>query len=185
MATYDVRSVLRAPGRLCYSPTDLSTAWPHGGTGLGAVRGVTVRPFLSQFPVTAEERGGEPVEFLRPGEWWGLSAFLRGWDPDAVGRIFPNTVTGTVTQHPGVEIPGSSVRAGHRVSDNAVKVLFTPDNTDDVPAVLFYAAVPALDAQAELYFGREQELGMPVIFYGLRDSSERIVNIKRLKDLSL
>ncbi len=44
MGTTDVSQVLRVPGRLCINPTNLATAWPHGGTGLGVVGSSVLEP---------------------------------------------------------------------------------------------------------------------------------------------
>lgn len=165
MAAYDVRELLHVPGRLSIDPTDgdLTGTWPFGGTGLGAVKGVMLDNELKEpVAVTAEEWGGPPVEFPQPGEAWVLAAFLRGADEDAVGMLFPNTSTGATSGRTKIELGGAR-QAGRRMTDLAVKLVFTPDDTKNARAVCLYSAVPMQDAQ-EYLMQRGKEFGLPVVF---------------------
>ena len=58
MATAATRNILRIPGRLCVGPTDLTTAFPHGGTALGVTRALEFRFGYRTYNATAEEFGG-------------------------------------------------------------------------------------------------------------------------------
>ena len=88
MSTPDVANVLRLPGRLCISPTDLSAVYPHGGTALGTFGKAMLRPIDPPFAVTAWEMGGAPVEFIEGGSRWALDVELREFDADAFASMF-------------------------------------------------------------------------------------------------
>jgi hypothetical protein len=184
MATQAARRVLRVPGRLVSTPTNLSAAYPYGGTELGGTNGLTVRCFAGVFPLTAWELGGVPIEYLHRGSAWGVAGFLRGADDDAMSAIFPNSANGAVTQHTLVTEPGS-VAAGHRLSPFGLKLLFVPRDIARAPAWLLYRAIPMLEDQAELDFATQKEFGIPALFMGIPDTSGRDIQIGRLEDLSL
>ncbi len=184
MGVIDVRKILRVPGRLAFGISTPSDDWPHGGTGLGSTRGITLKHFGADFPVTAEEFGGEPVEVLQRAEAWGLACVLRTFDNDAVNTVFPNTSVGATTQHRKIVIPGTR-KAGRRRSDNAVVLAFTPDNERDAPMILLYNAVPMLEETAALNFNREEDVGIPVVFMGIRNSAGLIMEVGRKHDLTV
>lgn len=194
MATVDARKVLRAPGRLAYGCTNLALAWPHGGTGLGNVRGIVLRYARTDFRVTAEEFGFEPVEVIQGGESWSVGAVLRDADDDAYSKLFPNTAAGTTTQHKVVTAPGS-VRAGALGSARGVVLVFTPEGathakaaaTPDVavPFVVLYRAIPMVEESAEVALTRSADVALPAIFVGIRDSSDRMLAMGRRADLTL
>ena len=68
MATARVRDILRIPGRLVINPTNLNSAFPHGGTELGLTRDAEMRFGITTSLVTAEEWGQAPVEAVYTGE---------------------------------------------------------------------------------------------------------------------
>jgi hypothetical protein len=184
MATYDVRRVLRVPGRLCINPTNLANAFPCGGTDLGAVRGIELRQDAPYYALTAEEFGFEPVEYLERGTVWGLSCVLRGWDANAIATLFPNTSTGTTTGEKVIAEPGS-VRAGIVISGRSVKLAFVPDNADGAPTVLLYKALPLIAVPFQIDLSRHQEMVLTVAFVGIRDASARVMAMGMRRDLTL
>ena len=62
MSTGSVRDVLRVPGKLVINPTDITAAFPHGGTELGLTRDSEMRFGIKTELVHAEEWGNQPVE---------------------------------------------------------------------------------------------------------------------------
>ncbi len=133
MASTDLPSVLQVPGRLVVAPTNLSAAYPYGGTELGAVHRIAVRRVAASFDVMATEYGGAVVETIQGGENWALAATLRQYDDDAVSTVFPNTALGTTTKRRAVKHwadAASPVRPGSLVSSRAVKLLFAPYDVD-------------------------------------------------------
>jgi len=183
VGTTDVSQVLRVPGRLCINPTDLATAWPHGGTGLGVVGSIVLEPTSTYQRITAEEFGAEVVDVLDLGETWVLGALCRAWgDNTVLSTLFPSTATGAsgdkVVNYPG------SYRAGTLRSSASVKLCFTPrDNRN--PGLLLYKALPLVEEASRLRLGAFNELTIPVLFIGIRDSSARQISIGVLGDLSL
>lgn len=194
MAADDVRKVLHLPGRLSFGCTDLDLAWPHGGTGLGASRGVMFQAVGGAYPVTIEAYGGEPVEYIEPGVVVGIAAFLRGFTDDAVDLMFRNTAAGTTTQRQVVSEPGT-VRAGNWMSGRGVKLVFTPEGAThaksatapdvDAPFIVLYKAIPLIQEAAEMALQRGKEYGIPVLFQGIRDASGRTYTKGPRSDLSL
>ena len=194
MAADDPRMVRRIPGRLAFGCTDLTTAWPHGGTGLGSAFGATLTRFGGSYPVTIEAFGGEPVEYLEAGEVWGIGATLRTFNDDAVDTLFPNTAAGTMSDRQVVSAPGS-VRAGNWMSARAVLLVFTPEGAThaksdtapdvDAPFVVLYNAIPLIDESAELALEQDVLFGIPCLFAGIRDSSGRVMKMGPRKDISL
>ena len=78
---------------------------------------------------SARRQGGVPSEGVEGGKWCVFAALFRGWDADALAAIYANTATGTSTAKVIRIGTGQTVKAGHRVSDRAFKLLFVPDNT--------------------------------------------------------
>lgn len=194
MATINPARVRRIPGRLAWGCTDLTAVWPHGGTGLGNVRGIVVRQERRDFIVTAEEFGFEPVERIQGGEVYAVAAILRDEDDDMLSKVFPNTAAGTTTQRRVVSTPGS-VRAGALATARGGVLVFTPEGAThaksatapDVDADFFvlYRALPAVEESAEVQRTRDADVGLPVVFLGVRDSSGRIAAQGHRADLSL
>ena len=185
MTEANAARVIRAPGRVVVSPTDLSIAYPYGGTPIGKTRLVVLQSLVENFRVESEGLGGETSNILEGANRYVLAFFLRGWDDDAIETLFAdNYREGAVTGHavfeaPGRILPGSSALSRARV------VLFVPDDVDAAPAVLVYSAVPQMPGGAELKFQRTEELGAPVAQECVRNATGKIVEVGRLADLEL
>lgn len=194
MTAYDPRLVRRVPGRLAYGCTNLASVWPHGGTGLGLVRGVVYREYGADYPVTVEAKGGAPVEYLRRGVIVGIGGILRGWDDDALSLLFPNTAAGTTSQR---RVVGGTetVRAGNWMSGSGVVLVFTPEGAThaqsastadvDAPFIVLHRAIPMLGETAELKLNRRDDTGMPVLFMGIENTNGKTRMIGPRRDLSL
>lgn len=176
-------TLIRAPGRLVISPTDLTAAFPYGGTELGSVRQVTWTRFSVDFAIIAEEFG-MPVEYNQAGEAWGISAFMRGQDDDFVSTLFPNASAGTVSQHQGYTWPGTN-KAGSWRSADGVKLLFAPFNTTDVNAIILYRGIPLQEDAARMALDWGDEFGVPVVFMGILDTGGNGGQWRRLKDITV
>jgi hypothetical protein len=184
MALANSGDVLRVGGRLCSGPTDLSAAFPHGGTALGMVSEVLFRPNLKRAEITAEEFGGEPVEVVVTSETCVFGCLLRGIDSDAWNLAFEDTTVGSGSGKPVVDYPGST-RAGALGSSRSAKILWSPDDIQSDPAILLYKAIPILDETAELALSISQEMVVRVVFQGIRDGSGNVYQIGRLEDLTV
>jgi hypothetical protein len=93
VASKNVRNILRFPGRLCKTPTNLAAAFPHGGTELGVVRDMVFRPMVSTTPIHAEEFG-RTVEVIVTKESAVFACVLRSYDNDLLSDVFHNTGAG-------------------------------------------------------------------------------------------
>ena len=188
MATPNVRDLLYAPGRLSFGPTDVTIAYPHGGTGLGLVKGVSVLLGPEYDPardILASERGNQVADNVRGPAKAILSGFLHSWDSDIIQRLFPNTSVVSVaggTGHRLAQEPGS-VRAGQRMSDVAVDLVYTPDDLDHVPMLRMRNAMPFLGASPALQFAIDVEWAIPFTFVGIMNSSDLMYQFGQRHDI--
>lgn len=183
MSLGNVRNVLRVPGRLSIAPSSVSSgSYPWGGTALGVVDEVALVPNQSVYWIRAEEHGGLPAEGVRVSERWMLVATLRTYDADALGKLFPDKGTGTTTQHPTV---GSAMTVGSKVSARAVVLVFTPDDVDHHPMVVFHQAYPAVEEAARIALSAGTRWGIPTAWYAGLDANSKDVTIAMRHDVSL
>jgi len=183
MTTPDIRLALQVPGQLCHTPTSLTAAFPHGGTALGEVSQVVVSPNYTVAYITYETYGTEVTEVVHTGESWVIGFSLRTWDEDALNKVFVNTAAGATSGHRVVHGAGTNP-AGYTLSSKSLILCFSPDNADQHPMVMFYKAVPLVDASARLAMRRGTNLEFPIMFRALRDSSNRQVRMGMRSDLS-
>ena len=184
MALPDATKIYRVPGRLAIDPTNLATAFPHGGTALGIASKMRIITGIEESRVTAEEFGGQTVEAILGKRDFFMSALLRQWDNDAIGMLFGDDSSAGASGDKIVSWPGTD-RSGYQLSGRSVKLVFTADRQTEHPSLLIYKAMP-LYAEAEaLRLTVLSELAMPVVFLGIRDGSSRVAAMGLLSDLSL
>lgn len=184
MVAGDVARVIRAPGRLVAGPTNLSLAYPYGGTEVGKTRMVALTPVGENFRVLSEGLG-EVTDVLEMSNRYVFSCVARGWDDDAVEQFFGDNYTaGSVSGHALFSVPGSVVPGASGLT-RAIKWLYVPDDPINVDAVIIYRGVPDWQEGTEIIMGREEEVLMPVAIECVRDTSDRILVVGRLADLSL
>ncbi len=94
MALSSPDRIFKLAGRLVSGATDLTAAFPHGGTELGNVRDAEFRPIQKTSLVTNEGWGGQASEVVYMGESAILAVVLRGYDIDAWLACFPNAAAG-------------------------------------------------------------------------------------------
>ena len=170
MATANVQTVLRAPCKLCATPTNLATAFPHGGTALGLTAKVILKPQAILSPITAEEFGGTVVDVIYCGEKALVTCVLRGWDADVISAVFPNSTVGSVRGKPYLRWePGATGqnKPGYRLSNKAVKLYFSPEAGDYAVGLLIHSAIPAWDEAAEINLTDDVEAALPVAFWAV------------------
>ena len=160
MASRDQTDVIRAPGRLYLN-----------GTELGIVRAIHLDLVQTQFRIHLEEYD-ETGEVILGGQRYRLFTILRQWNDDALTAVFPN-VEGT-TGKKGVAYPGS-IRAGRLASAHAGAgaLVYAPNDPVNHPRVVFRRALPLFDEEMRLYFSIARELGIPVMFEGIRDAGDK------------
>jgi hypothetical protein len=185
MAAGNASRILRAQGRLVVNPTDLTLAYPYGGTEVGKTRLVVLASLGTSFPVTCEGLGGEPSDILEGPARFVFSCFLRGWDDDAVRLFFAdNYVQGSKTGHSVIREPGNRF-GGASAVPRAVSLLYVPDDVEHAPACLIYRGIPDWSDGAEILWRRQDELGIPLAVECIRGATAKILEIGRLADLSL
>lgn len=171
MGTADLGSILRVPGRLSFNGNSLNTAWPHGGTGLGLVDQIVLQ--VNRKVVWIKDEGyGAMVEGLDLGDHLVVLAELRGFDTDAVEKLFPATRTGATSGKKGVFYPGTTFRPGTKLSSAAVKLIFTPDDEFNHRFLVVRNAIPLVRESAELQQELSSELTFPVAFHATIDGTE-------------
>lgn len=184
MSAIDVARALRVPGRLSFGPSDLTTAWPHGGTGLGFAAQIRVEYRPTAAEVTGEEFDGGVVALLQGREDLRIFASLRDADNDAIAQCFLNSAAGSVSQHRVWQVGGTNI-GGYDWAARAVVLVFTPDAADVHPMVLMKNAVPmvAPEMTAELSIGQPYRNALQ--FVGLPDTDGVLGYVGRRKDLTL
>ena len=188
MSELQPSDIIHIPGRLIADPFDLSPASApnFGGTPLGNVAEIVIRVTHFQEALRGEEFASEIIDVVEGADDIAVGAFLRGFDRDAITRIFSDATVSTLTGKPQIELPGVSKR-GSFGSDNSFVLLFAPENFEEHPALLMYNAIPLVEETIQLSFSFDlsKEFGIPVLFQGIRDSSNRIAHLKLLEDLAL
>lgn len=181
MAAPDPGKAFLAGGKLSYGCTDLSTAYPHGGTALGMFGSIVLR-------VPSEHRLLIEEEHNAPGavQWLGgaliLGGRLRTWgDDDALAAVMPNTSSssnGVTVQWPGSTVPTGAPAA---VLTNLV---FTPINAEH-PHLVIYKAVALPDRDASLPLTAYRYLDLPVVFVATPNAAGNYGAMGPKADLSL
>lgn len=199
MAAGNVSRVIRAPGRLVLNPSNLAAAYPYGGTEIGKTNVCMLRPLGSVYRVEYEALG-EVGDVLEANKRYVFSCFCRGWDDDAVAQLFSRAYSaGGTSQHAQFSEPGpngltynsgtgeweGTLAPGSSAITRAVVLLYVPDDTTHVPAVLIYRGIPDWSDGAQVALSRRDELGIPVTLECLRDANDNILTVGRLADLSL
>lgn len=188
MAAGSVTAADRGPGILIKNPTSLTVPGAdgaYGGTLLGLSRDHEIAMMDTPITVPGEELGGAPTEQIEGGKWCVFGALFRGFDDDALATIYANTATGASTGKKVIRIgTGQSVKAGHRVSDRAVKLLFVPKKSSK-RAVIIYRALPGIREDSKTALSIFRESTHAVTFVGMPDATGRVAEVGRLADLTL
>lgn len=185
MAISDALEALAIPGRLVSNPTQpgLALAYPHGGTALGLTRSAALREINVRVPITAEEFGTEIVDYVDGGKSYIFAAILESWDNDAIQAIFPDATVGG-SGVAGYDRPGTT-RAGSLLSDRSLVLLFSPFDTVNHNAVVFYRALPIMEDPSEFPLQLATPFGLPLLFASIRNTSGNAVSVRPLADITL
>lgn len=181
----DVSKVKRTPVRLAITPTNLGTAFPYGGTALGAARAVGFVVESPVYPIANEERGGL-AEVVKGPVQCRLACILRQWSDSVVSTLFAEAFTGSSSGTKGVLVPGSNSysRPGSLLSNRAVKLIVSAYDSA-VPSILIYKAVPVLVRETTIGRGPFAERAYEAVFHGMLDSSNRLYAEALLADMTL
>lgn len=168
-------------GRLAHSPTNLATAFPCGGTALGATAQVRLIVESGHAPIRAQEWDGAAWDSL----WFErdviLQVVMRGVDNDAISVLWPGAAAGASTNQL-VTFPQKTTSL--LLSTRAKKIIFVPNDTTNHRAIILYNALPAL-VRPELSFSLLGANSWVVLFVGSRDTNKKIGQMGVLSDLSV
>jgi hypothetical protein len=186
MVAPNVRDIISVPGRLSFGPSNLTTAYPHGGTALGIVQDIAITLEQPTQYVLAEEYGNQKIEGIVSGEGCAIGAVLRSWDRDAITRVFKNTALGAVTGKRRVAASTQTDPSiGIRLSGRSIVLVFTPDDVERHPMFLMRRALPAIKETSEVAMRLDVELSLPVFFYGIRDTAGLLYDWGMARDITL
>lgn len=179
--------VIRAPGTVIASPTNLTDAdddGAYGGTIIGSTRAVALVPLGTPYRVECEGLG-EYSDVLEGNNRYIVNLFLRGWDQGAVSTLLAGgyseggTTQNAVWVEPGGRSPGQSA------AGRALVWLFVPDDTHSHPALIIRAGIPDFAEGAELAMQHGEELGLNMSIECIRNASSQILDLGHLDDLTL
>lgn len=172
MSAPEARNILRIPGRLVKDPTNLSAAYPHGGTELGIVRSIIFKPGLAIERLVAEEFK-TTVNAIVTGYEAVLGCVLRSWDNDMLAAVFPNIQTDGFGEVGVLGRVNAARRAGFDMAELAFKLLFVPIAADQHRWLLLHNAIPLVDETQELRMALSEEYGLSIMFHAAPDSQGR------------
>lgn len=186
MGTPDVRKALLVDGKLCWDPTNLANAYPHGGVGLGTKRNASHRIGAAYHVIRAEEWAGAAVDAIYPAEEHTLAVILSAWDSDAIDALFLDTATGATTGRRIIQhrVSTDNKRAGTVASTLAGILYFSP-TAKQHPGVLLHNAICLRLDQGETAYHLAEEWGQPLLFIGTPDATGRVVQVGLREDLTL
>lgn len=187
MATSDARNILRGGGRLVSGPTNLASAFPHGGTALGEVRSIEFVPDVQIRQILRESFGGAVVDDIELAHRAILLGVLRTWDADLLTLLFPNTAAGATARIVNGNAKGT-IRSGERIGPGrSAKILYVANAPTRDPSLLLFRAIPRVDSAARIALGIPQGFGLPFVFEGTPDdnASARVYQQGKLAELTL
>jgi hypothetical protein len=166
-------------GRLAYGCTDLTAAWPHGGTGLGLVGQVTLFP-QSRWAAIDQEETNSPVGVQWLGGGLVVALTLETPDDNALSVLNPGgALSGS---NATVSWPGSAV-AGTLLTA-LTNVVFTPNNRTDGRAFVIYRAVPVPEVNQQLVWNAGKFLEVPFVLVAVNDGTgTNVGKMGRFSDL--
>ena len=176
-ANMDLSKLAKVDGRLCIDPTDLSAAFPHGGTALGVCQDKVLQKSRI-YKRVYDEANGDVIAQHQVGESLIVACYLRGWDESTLALLHPNYHDSDGTY----VFDGPAMPAGTEIAGR--KLLFSPfDSTH--PGFIVYSALPYEDESAEMQLAVNEELETAMAFQSRRDASNRTYQIGLLSELSL
>jgi len=164
--------ILVQPGRLVLSPSNLATAFPYGGTSLGPTEdGILLNREINWEKMTVEEYGTEPVKWIYTGEEVSFQVDFTQFQTEVLQMAWPQRVgTGGTSGRPIIEWPGDGdIYPGYDLINDAVTLLFVPEDRSTGYVVFFRKAVPTSASQWK--FDTTSKIITRVEFQAGRDDS--------------
>ena len=178
MATPNAALAFHVSGQLAKDVTDITIAYPHGGTALGAVGEVQVRRPRS-FRILTREENNAPYDIVWLGGALILGCRIRGWDSDAVASLIPGGSAGATG--PRIDWPESTIG---KVPTPLTNVAFTPFNAAYPSIIVRRPHVvpdPASDIEMRLAAGRWLDIRVALI--ATLDANDELGEMGQAADL--
>ena len=173
MIASDLTALLRVPGRLVVAPSDLTIAFPYGGTYLGLVMGIAVSERHEMELLREEMLGFAVPDGLELGEFYSLVAVVRDVRQGQAPNLFVGTETGAATGEAGAVVPSSTYAPGTALSARNTTLLFAPLDELSHWFVFFTNACPRpVDGDRDL--DAVKEFGKPVRFLAFPRASDGV-----------
>lgn len=170
MGTPLAREVMRLAARLVATPTDLTAAYPYGGTELAAWARVEVRLYRASAELIAEEWQAMPFDTVGASSRATVSAQLRQWDADALSRLFPSGEFSTTTE---LLSRTATDRRGELGSARAIKLLIAARDAEYQSSFYIPLAIPLEEEQVRMMYSPAEEWRLPAVFMGIPDATGR------------
>lgn len=174
----------RIRGGLCVGPTDATIDFPHGGTPIGLVSNIRFQVSPLRAEITAEEFHGAVWDVLEGAERCVVAAVLSEWSDDVIDALFPGVTTDLASGKPRLTRTVTTTR-GSLGSARSVKLLFSPQSTEDHPALYLPEAVPLASESFDLAYSLQLDWGLPVVFMALPDSTGVLYKHEMLETLTV
>ena len=185
MASSDTRKILKGTHRLILTPTNLSAAFPYGGTEIGIARNMEFRWGARGHTERAEEHGGQAHRRLWTGDWAAMAGVLRSWDSEALASADPTYVaggSGNAIAEYVADDDGS--RGGRFLTGVAILAVHLKSPTSQ-PAALLYNGLPIQNPNEALILSARREGGLHFMSEGALDATGRVYQVGMLEDLTL
>lgn len=176
----DADEILGQPAFLAWGCDDLSAAFPHGGTDLGASEtGVRLHAKVGRLVLKAEESGERILDVLYTETELMLTVVLHQWNDTNLALAFPGglTAAGATTSEKVIQFPGTE-KAGARQSANADVLVASPIDLTNNKAILARRAIPMIQETAELNWRLRDPTKLALVFYCTNDEAINAANAK-------
>lgn len=177
-----VESALVVPGQIALNPTDLTTAFPHGGTEVGKLLAI-VGDWDTEGLIIPQEESGHPADVIYSEGPFRLSCFFAGWEDAATTLLWPNTSVGASSGKRVIHLNGA-YKDGTLMSGRAVSLVFSPYDTANHRGVYLPRCIPAKDPDGSFEFLELHDFGFPVVFTAMEDAGGDVGYIGLLADLN-
>ena len=182
MAGRDQNKAFANGGRIAYGCTDLTAAWPHGGTGLGLVGEVAFMPPDGFYRLNRGESNSTETIVYTGGDAV-LGFRVRSWHEDAADGVLAAIFQTTTTSNGKTLALWSQSDEGGEVASLG-NLVFTPNRPSEHPALILWSAKLELEAMARLQLSTMKWLTVPVLAVGVPDAAKRIAAMGPLDELA-
>ena len=167
------------------TPTDLSAAYPYGGTALGVTELVSLDIDTPRFEIEDTYQGGL-LEVFTSGTRCTFRAVLSEWDDAELDNWWPTGTGGSSGLSFIEQTASTTVRPGIALgTGNTAKILWIPNNTTGHPGILIFKGVLARGGLVSWKQSSQTFMGFEIEVLAMRDATDRLWAHGLLADLTL